>query len=75
MHTLRSIPRSGRAVALPLARAVVGLSTPAVARTVVDFAKRPKVLPAARLPDLCRGRLYVQSFLKAVVFGMAPDGC
>jgi hypothetical protein len=39
MGTRRSIPRSVRAAVLLLAGAVVGLSTPAVARTVVDYAK------------------------------------
>ncbi len=39
MDTRRSIPRYVRAAALLLAGAVLGLSTPAMARTVVDFAK------------------------------------
>ncbi len=39
MDPRRSIPRSVRAAALLLAGVVLGLSTPAVARTVVDFAK------------------------------------
>ncbi len=40
MGTRHSIPRSVRAAALLLAGAVLGLSTPAIARTVVDYAKQ-----------------------------------